>query len=745
MTYATRRFDDVLSNINADELKSMVRLWGGLGTFQKPKCIAWIQESLNDPQKIEEAVARLSPFEHAALAIIKQSGGVTDMSSLLFGLLMTGVKLPISLDKAYHKPEDELERALLRRGLILGSNDRSPTYSYSYSDKTIYTDHRLLAAVKPFAPIPLSIKPSPKPTTILERRPASVALLLVGLLQAVDDLQGGVGITQQGKIRSNDQRKIQRAMQWDGDTIQMDGLRFHDPTSLFLEALRYSSWATDPDKVSFHLKLSPAKIAQRSYAEQIQEFLQGVLQVTDWAEIEQLNGSYYYYIQNFVKARNALLILLASLPIDGTTFYAVDDLDNLLFERIGEHFSLSHLPNRPYTYNKNAAEARQLEKEWREKLRANWIKQERVWLEQALTTWVYALGLVDLGMENQKLVSVRLSQLGREVLQQAAATTDSVATPNAASAEGTWIVQPNFEIIVYLDRITPVQLAFLERHAERIQSQQHVAQYRLTSESVYRGLESGTTLADLLQQLGAGMKGDLPQNVTVEIKGWAERREQITLYRNVCLVEFHNNKEREKALTSGLEGQRVGERFLLRKSSAVTPVASLEVKRIDYSQALPVAFTLHEDGLIELLAGYSDLLIEGQLDQWAERKGKGKWQLIATRVQTALKAGASLNTLLDFLSQRAQWGLPDFLRLALLSWGGIATKLEMESVTILHCPSNEVLQTIEGSSLLRPYLEGRLSSELLVVKTARLKEFQARLEWAGMTPLTALSVKKLRG
>lgn len=65
MTYATRRFDDVLSNINADELKSMVRLWGGLSTFQKLKCITLIQESLNDPQKIEEAVARLAPFEHA--------------------------------------------------------------------------------------------------------------------------------------------------------------------------------------------------------------------------------------------------------------------------------------------------------------------------------------------------------------------------------------------------------------------------------------------------------------------------------------------------------------------------------------------------------------------------------------------------------------------------------------------------------------------------------------------------------
>jgi hypothetical protein len=60
------------------------------------------------------------------------------------------------------------------------------------------------------------------------------------------------------------------------------------------------------------------------------------------------------------------------------------------------------------------------------------------------------------------------------------------------------VVQPNFDVIAYLDHMANGQLSFLERNAERVNASEHVAQYRITRDSVYRGLESGTSVQEML-------------------------------------------------------------------------------------------------------------------------------------------------------------------------------------------------------------------------------------------------------
>jgi len=66
----------------------------------------------------------------------------------------------------------------------------------------------------------------------------------------------------------------------------------------------------------------------------------------------------------------------------------------------------------------------------------------------------------------------------------------------------------------------------------------HTALYRLTRESVYRGLEGGTTISDLLDRLQHGSQIELPQNVIVELREWASLRERFTLRRGAHILEF---------------------------------------------------------------------------------------------------------------------------------------------------------------------------------------------------------------
>ncbi len=232
---------------------------------------------------------------------------------------------------------------------------------------------------------------------------------------------------------------------------------------------------------------------------------------------------------------------LAALPTEAAGFFAVDDLDRCLFERIGEHFSLGYRGYPPDAYRKTPEQHRQELEAWQQKLREEWLKRERLWLNHALTTWVYTLGLVELAVEGTTPVALRLTDLGSALLHPHLAEPVK-ATP--AETGAAWVVQPNFEIVVYLDQTTPQQLAFLERHAERIQAQQHVAQYRLTREAIYAALESGSTLEKLLTTLETTSGRPLPQNVAVDLREWAALREQMTIYRRARLLEFPDSAVR---------------------------------------------------------------------------------------------------------------------------------------------------------------------------------------------------------
>lgn len=153
MTFATRKFDEMLSQLRAEQVRSIARMWGVVSKLPKDECIALIRQGLNDPEQVKAAVARLDPFEQVALAMLKQSGGVIDHEFLLLGVLMSGVHLPPKLLRD-HDPKREFIRTLIHRGIIVSSSDHSPTYINNYGNESVYSDHRLLEAVKPFPPHP---------------------------------------------------------------------------------------------------------------------------------------------------------------------------------------------------------------------------------------------------------------------------------------------------------------------------------------------------------------------------------------------------------------------------------------------------------------------------------------------------------------------------------------------------------------------------------------------------------------
>jgi hypothetical protein len=744
-----RHFDSDLPRIGADKLKPMTKMWGGNSKMIKDECIACIVAGLKHPQKVKAALASLQPWERNALALIKRMGGVIPYSALKIGILVSG----LHPTRTYGYRDDFIE-PLFRRGLLMGTGSYSPEYiTEQYGGGILYSDDRLLVHVGFPEYQPLDIQPARPATdgsvegsrrgeTLLHRRPSSVALDLMSMLQAIENI-GGLKLTQTGSVRVSDEAKLRKAMHWSEKGLDMDGFLFPDPAQAWLGAFRYSNLLNEKNDLLIVAE-SPDYFARRPFGEQVRLVMEGLVRAPSWWEVPQKNT----YLDNDGKGRRqgrlALTLALSALPLDPGAFFSFDDFDQSLYKRIGEDFALDYPPHRPYSfYNKTPEQQRQELAAWQENTRSEWLKQEYPWIVGAFTTWLYFLGLVELAVRNGRLAGFRLTDIGRAAFHPEMASVSKAESSLQALAQPAWVVQPNFDIIVYLDRVSAPHLAFLERHAERTKSHHHTAHYRLTRESVYRGLESGTTLTDLLDRLQADSQVDLPQNIVVELREWASLRERVVLRRSARLMEFPSAKALQIGLSQGLRGSVVAERFLLLDARSTAQVSGLT--RINYAQPLSKSLTTTESGKIHLKRGSHDLVTEAQVNQWAIRGADAEWQLTAESVATALKPGRKLSELLALLRERLSHPTPSLLELALRSWAGESFAVELEAVTVMRCPEERIFRAVITSPLMQPLLKGYLYPDLLFVDSSRLEALRQHLHWLGWKVTDRLQIIPSKG
>jgi hypothetical protein len=729
------RFDAYLPYINSDVLKSMVKLWGGRGSERKDACIEIIIAGLSTPQRVRWAIEKLATWEHAALALLGWMGGIAPANALAIGLRASGVELPNSHGYTTNQA-NALIAPLIKRGLLLTDSPRNPGEyydTYGISNVMVFSDRRLLAAAGLLKLAPLKLTPAPEPTASLYRRPPTVVMEMIGVIQAIQKL-GGLHLTKAGAVRASDMRKLAKALGWQGETIDVDGLSFPNPAGV-LPSVLYQAGLLTQDVDQLVLTDEAEQFARQSYAEQIDGLFQGFIRAQEWREWSA-NDWYDAHDTRYSQARLALAVVLGALPLDSQAFVAIDDLDQALFNRIGEHFSLSFLSHTPYAYNKTPDQIKREQEDWRVKLRQSWMDRERKWLQAAFSTWLYYLGIVDLGMENQQATCFRLTELGRALLHPELSS--SLDTPSQDGA-GAWLVQPDFEVLMYLDRASAEQIAFMERHAERVQAQQHMARYRLTRDSIYQGLESGGTQEELLERLRIGAAAELPQNVQATISEWAGQREKITLRRAASLLEFADSAARQAALDSGLAGTPVAERFVLLTDHQAKYEADAHV---DYTLPPPASLVVLEDGRIKQVTAAADLLLQPQLDRWAERVDPVTWQLTAASVERAIKVKASIDELFELLRARLTRPLPPLLSVALRAWAGDRPKAELARITVLRCTRPVAFAAIASSPACKPYLLAKLAPDLLLIDGRYVELLKEQLAWAGLDVANILELKQ---
>ncbi|HKB02668.1 MAG TPA: helicase-associated domain-containing protein, partial [Gemmataceae bacterium] len=175
------------------------------------------------------------------------------------------------------------------------------------------------------------------------------------------------------------------------------------------------------------------------------------------------------------------------------------------------------------------------------------------WVEAMLLGWALPSRLVE-ATEDGEGWWVRLTGVGRHLLAGGPAPDLRPPFPQCL------VVQPNGDVVAYRQGLTPGLIASLSRFADW-KGLGPACTLGLTAESVYRGLESGLTLADIAVVLQQHSAHAVPANVLDLVRRWAGKRERITVHTSATLLEFGSPGDLEAAVVRGLVAQKLTDRI----------------------------------------------------------------------------------------------------------------------------------------------------------------------------------------
>lgn len=356
--------------------------------------------------------------------------------------------------------------------------------------------------------------------------------------------------------------------------------------------------------------------------------------------------------------------------------------------------------------------------------------QDRAWRsgEERLFHWIAQTLLPDLGIAElgQQGACFRLTPSGRYTLGIGPAPSEEPEVTADAL-----VVQPDFEIIAYLDRCNPALQRKLDTFCERRRAGA-VSTYALTQESVYRGTRAGITPEDAIQTLTDASSRDLPENVREQVMTWQRKIEAITLHRHCTVLECQEPAQLEKMLSQYPGARRIGSKFLLLSEQPAGLSAPL-----DYTTANKPILR-QEDGLqfsvpwhaLDLfsrkrLAEISDLHEDDDANLWL-RLSRAKlarpedWNLVIAQLESLT---------IDALQAR--------YRAALRAWGGDLQPASTGSATLLRFDDPDVCEAVLEFPEVAESIEGRLGLNVLVVRKGRIAALRKALRAHGIPVQTS--------
>lgn len=373
-----------------------------------------------------------------------------------------------------------------------------------------------------------------------------------------------------------------------------------------------------------------------------------------------------------------------------------------------------------------------------------WIRTEQLnsWAQQMTEAPPGACEALLLGLLHQlRLVHaakhrshwlVRLSPFGRTIAESAKSL-----PPDRPAAEQTLLVQPNLEIVLFRQGLTPSMVARLARVAVW-KTLGLACTLELNADSVYHGLEAGETLNDLVTFLERHGTRALSETVLATLRSWASKRERVLVYANAILLEFRTSGDLDRALRQGLIERRITDRIgLIAGEDRIDYGQFRLVGTRDYLAPDEQCASIEGDGLtLAVNENRSDLLLDSEVRRFAEPSPDSngeeglRYVLTPQTLLTARRQGIDARELDAWYRRRTGQPIPPAARLLLT--GDATPPLTLEKLTILRTPTAEVADGLVHWPETRAFVVERLSETVLSIQSDAVTRLRAKLAEVGV-------------
>jgi hypothetical protein len=309
------------------------------------------------------------------------------------------------------------------------------------------------------------------------------------------------------------------------------------------------------------------------------------------------------------------------------------------------------------------------------------------------------------------------------------------------------VIQPNFDIVAYLEQADAPTAGLLGRIAESGSARSGSIQtFRLTQTSVYGAEESGLSHAQIVEFLQQHSQRVLPANVVRSLSDWSGKRESLSLRAGITVLGFPTKAERDGYLERH-GGTACGERFVLGPAPANGLVRVPGSLVSDHLLNGRCTIELDEQGQINVTQPL-DIVQMSRLRRIARAPSAASkgWRLTGDSMRQAAASGLKPGVVHRWLEDHLARPAPPLIATAIDAWLKVGSRrpLELADAILLHVPDQEQANAIATSARLRAFLLGRAGPGWLVVNKKARKQLAAVLEELGFTLSPELTHEELR-
>jgi len=731
-----------LEYLDLPDLRQIGSSWLDPDHTKLPKgaLVKALRSALEDDSAAGRVLRSLSPEERAVAAVYRRYGGSVDGEVIRLELMTRGlleiVESQVTAMYSRTRWKQDTIRTLANRWILFPQSgdpfESSWASLFSHGPESPFERYSLHAGicrqVEPAGPARWSIAPAEAaPHAITRRSPAEVALDL-SRLAAYLSKRGSIQARRNGFLAVSALRAMQKAVPLD------DGSEFRLPElhGLYCDLLRYMGVV----RVASHELLVDSKVASSQFAKtgfrQVDLWARGWLSAGTWLDGRGTPENRHFDdpARKVRIGRQIVAWALGCLARAGDHWYELEAFVSAIYALQRHHNFLLSCDRG--AWDPKLIGAQDTEKQnGPVSQRARWFAATGSWYANAVMVTLVALGLVErarLGLDASAAHGFRLTEIGRAVFGA-----PEVEPPPEPAEHRCLLIQPNFDIVAYLDQAGPQTAGLLGRLTEGGAAHLGPIQtLRLTQTSVYQAEESGLNHAQIVDFLQQHSQRELPANVLRSLSDWSGKRASLSLRSGVTVLGFPTAAARD-AYLSHHPGTACGIRFVLAPGSEERP-SGLEPSECiicDHSIGWRRTLEMDENGRIRATRPV-DLVQEARLRRVAEPSSSG-WQLTARSVRQAIAGGLKPTLILHWLKGHLAHAIPPLIAVAFEQWVGTSRPVALGDAVLLHLPDKEQFQAVAQSPRLRPFLLGSPGPQWLLVKRETRKELAATLEELGFT------------